>query len=59
MSLKNKTLSTELEYYQGIRNIEKKNSKGISKHCRYFQYFEMPLDFFNIPYFLIVFYFRW
>ena len=31
-----RTLSTEIEYLQGIQNI-KKNSKGISEHCRYFQ----------------------
>ena len=29
MNLKNRTLSTEIEYYQEIRNIKKIYSKGI------------------------------
>ena len=37
MNLKNRTLLTEIEYYQEIWNIKKNKTKGISKHCRYFQ----------------------
>ena len=44
MNLKNRTLSTEIEYYQEILNIKKTKQKktktktqGISKHGRYFQ----------------------
>ena len=38
MNLKNRTLSMEIECYQEILNIKKnKKTKGISKHCHYFQ----------------------
>ena len=47
MNLKNRTLSVEIDYYQGIQNI-KKNSKSISKHCH---------DFQNLLYWFLVFLF--
>ena len=37
MNLKNRMLSTEIEYYQENMEYYKKKSKGITKHCRYFQ----------------------